>query len=108
MKRLQWAIAIFLLTITVRTVILSRVSKSDFLYGKLTSQGYVSGDEGINVAIALSRRGEFANPFREPTGPTAHVPPTFPFITAGIFRLFGYGYAAAAGGLVLHLTSTKK
>jgi len=50
------------------------------------------------VAMALAERGEFADPYALPTGPTAHLPPIMPGILAAIWRLFGMdltaGYAA--------------
>jgi 4-amino-4-deoxy-L-arabinose transferase-like glycosyltransferase len=95
MPRLQYAAGIFLLTIAIRGFLLSRTPTSDFLYGYRTEAGFRSGDEGINVAVALSQTGRFADPFSKPTGPTAHVPPFFPWITSYVFRLAGYGKTAA-------------
>ena len=46
------------------------------------------------VATALAERGEFADPYILPTGPTAHLPPLMPGILAAIWRLFGMGLAA--------------
>ena len=46
------------------------------------------------VATALVERGEFADPYLLPTGPTAHLPPIPPGIVAVIWRLFGMGLAA--------------
>jgi hypothetical protein len=72
------------------------VPEPEFLWGSLTADGWVSGDEGINIAVALAEKQQFADPYVRPTGPTAHVPPAFPFATAAIFRIFGFGYSAAA------------
>ncbi len=46
------------------------------------------------VATALAQRGEFADPYLLPTGPTAHLPPILPLMLAGIWHLFGMGLAA--------------
>ena len=96
MSRLRYAVGIFLLTIFVRGVVLTRTSSSEFLDGRQTPAGFRSGDEGINVAVALSETGRFADAFGKPTGPTAHVPPFFPFVVSCVFRMAGYGNAAAA------------
>ena len=47
------------------------------------------------IAISLMETGEFANPYMIPTGPTAHLPPLYPFIFSLIFR--GFGLTAKAG-----------
>jgi hypothetical protein len=91
-----WAIAIFVVTIGVRGTLLSRVPEPQFLWGRLTANGLVSGDEGINIAVALAEKQQFADPYVRPTGPSAHVPPAFPFATAAIFHVFGFGRSAAA------------
>jgi len=41
------------------------------------------------VAMSLYERGEFADPYCLPTGPTAHVPPFAPALLAVIYRLLG-------------------
>jgi len=62
----------------------------------LTPAGMQAGDEGIAVAVTLSRSGRFADPFEGlPTGPTAHLPPLYPLETSYIYRMFGYGKTAA-------------
>ena len=96
MSCLRYAVGIFLLTISVRGFLLCRISSDELLYGRQTEAGFQSGDEGINVAVALSQTGRFADPFAQPTGPTAHVPPLYPLVTSYLFRIAGYGDAAAA------------
>jgi len=46
------------------------------------------------TAYSLAERGEFADPYILPTGPTAHLPPIMPGITALIWVLFGMGAMA--------------
>jgi hypothetical protein len=41
------------------------------------------------IAHAVFTRGEFADPYALPTGPTAHVPPLYPIILSTIYRVFG-------------------
>lgn len=46
------------------------------------------GLETQAVADSLLRTGEFANPFRYETGPTAHVAPVYPVYLATLMRVF--------------------
>jgi hypothetical protein len=41
------------------------------------------------IAHAIFTRGEFADPYALPTGSTAHVPPLYPILLSGIYRVFG-------------------
>jgi len=52
------------------------------------------------VAMALYERGEFADPYCLPTGPTAHMPPFPPALIAAVYFLLGPTLAA---GYVLWL-----
>jgi Dolichyl-phosphate-mannose-protein mannosyltransferase len=45
--------------------------------------------ESGNIAYSIATGHGFASPFRVPTGPTAWTTPVYPFLLAGIFRLFG-------------------
>ena len=47
------------------------------------------------IARSLAENGTFANPYKIPTGPTAHHAPVYPLLLSLIFRAFGYGAAAA-------------
>jgi hypothetical protein len=54
------------------------------------------GYEMGRIAASIASGHGFSNPFQAPTGPTAWEPPLYPYLTAGIFRLFGiYSYASA-------------
>ena len=46
------------------------------------------------IAVSLTERGTFADPYAIPTGPTAHVPPIYPVILSLIYRVFGLTFAA--------------
>jgi hypothetical protein len=48
------------------------------------------------VALALVERGEFADPYLIPTGPTAHVPPLQVGFFALLYKVLGFSFA---GGL---------
>jgi len=88
-------LVIFTIAIVVRLILLSQISHDQLLYGTLTAGVLKSGDEGIQVAVSLLQKGRFSDPFFAPTGPTAHVPPSFPATTALIFYIFGMGFAGA-------------
>ena len=45
--------------------------------------------ETARVAISLVNHGTYGDPFRLPTGPTAHVAPGFPLVLAAIYKVFG-------------------
>jgi hypothetical protein len=48
--------------------------------------------EAPRIAYALISKGQFADPYAIPTGPTAHTTPFFPLVLAGIYKIFGTGY----------------
>jgi hypothetical protein len=50
---------------------------------------YIFSAEHGNIAAALVQRGEFADPFGVPSGPTAWVPPVYPFYMAVVFLVAG-------------------
>jgi MFS family permease len=50
-----------------------------------------------SIAVALAERGQFADPYALPTGPTAHLPPIPPAIFGLFYRLFGL---SLLGGVV--------
>ncbi len=56
------------------------------------------------VAGSIANGHGFSSPFWPATGPTALVPPGFPYLLAGIFRLFGV-YTLPAGVAILTLDS---
>jgi hypothetical protein len=49
--------------------------------------------EEPRIAEAMISKGQFADPYVIPTGPTAHSTPFYPFILAGIYKLLGIGFA---------------
>ena len=56
--------------------------------------------EAANVARTLFATGSFADPYRAGQGPTAHLMPLSPMITAGVYKVFGFETSAS------HLVST--
>jgi 4-amino-4-deoxy-L-arabinose transferase-like glycosyltransferase len=54
------------------------------------------GWEMGRIARSLALGEGFSNPYGDHTGPTAWEPPLYPFLMAGVFKLFGiYTYASA-------------
>jgi len=45
--------------------------------------------EPIRIAISLAADGSFANPYKVPTGPTAHVAPLYPALIAPLYVAWG-------------------
>lgn len=63
-----------------------------------------------NIAMSLATGKGFSSPTRQNTGPTAWLPPVYPFILAVIFRAFGVFtlhsfYAAAAMNIVFSIAT---
>jgi 4-amino-4-deoxy-L-arabinose transferase-like glycosyltransferase len=62
------------------------------------------GYEMGRVARALVTGHGYANPFNGLTGPTAWVPPLYPLLIAGVFKVFGV-YTALSAWTILTLNS---
>jgi hypothetical protein len=61
---------------------------------------FAFGYEMGRIARALATGYGFADPFRGHTGPTAWVPPLYPWILAGVFRITGV-YTALSAWVIL-------
>ncbi len=62
------------------------------------------GWEMGRIGAAIASGHGFSNPFEAPTGPTAWEPPLYPYLTAGVFRLFGI-YSQASAFFLLSINS---
>jgi hypothetical protein len=60
--------------------------------------------EEPRIAYALISKGQFADPYVVPTGPTAHSTPFFPVLLAGIYKVLGTGFAGQVGRCLLIIT----
>ncbi len=60
------------------------------------------GSENLEVARTLAARGEFSDPFGSLTGPTAHVAPVYPLLTAVVLKGFGSNNASLFASLFLN------
>jgi hypothetical protein len=85
LHRVVTILTIFSLSFVIRITILMSVPRAELL----------STGEASHIASALVSKGQFADPFAAPTGPTAHLTPFFPVLLAGVERIFGDGYGGA-------------
>ena len=56
-----------------------------------------------SIAMSLVTEGQFANPYIEPTGPTAHLAPIPPLILAAIYKVFGITAVAGIAGWLFRM-----
>jgi 4-amino-4-deoxy-L-arabinose transferase-like glycosyltransferase len=71
---------------------------------RLFQDHFQFGWEMGRVARALATGYGYADPFVGHTGPTAWVPPLYPLLMAGVFKLFGV-YTGASAWVILSLNS---
>jgi len=62
------------------------------------------GWEMGRIAASIASGHGFGNPFDASTGPTAWEPPLYPYLTAGVFEIFGI-YSRASAFVLLALNS---
>jgi len=62
------------------------------------------GWEMGRIGRALASGQGFSNPFNEVTGPTAWEPPLYPFLIAGVFKIFGI-YTSSSALVLLTVNS---
>ena len=95
-------VLIFLLGFSIRLFFLTQASERAILPHDRW--------EDTAIATSLVERGEFADPYMIPTGPTAHLPPLVPGILALFWSLFGMGLASgyASRGSVGSSASAKR
>src|SRR5580692_3605265 len=62
------------------------------------------GWETGRVARSIVTGNGFSSPYSKPTGPTALIPPVYPYLVAGIFKLFGI-YTASSALVLLTLNN---
>jgi 4-amino-4-deoxy-L-arabinose transferase-like glycosyltransferase len=71
---------------------------------KPTDDNFGFGFEMGRIAASLASGHGFSNPFGPPTGPTAWEPPFYPYLTAGVFLLFGI-YSKTSAFVLLTVNS---
>jgi 4-amino-4-deoxy-L-arabinose transferase-like glycosyltransferase len=71
---------------------------------KGTDDNFGFGYEMGRVAASLASRHGFSSPFGPAAGPTAWEPPLYPYVTAGVFLVFGV-YSKASAFVLLAINS---
>ena len=71
---------------------------------KSTDDNFGFGWEMGRIAASIASGHGFSSPFGPPTGPTAWEPPLYPYLTAGVFLLFGI-YSKVSAFVLLTLNS---
>ena len=71
---------------------------------KDTDDNFGFGWEMGRIAASLASGHGFSSPFGPATGPTAWEPPLYPYLTAGVFLVFGI-YSKASAFVLLTLNS---
>jgi len=71
---------------------------------KTTDDNFGFGFEMGRIGRSLALGEGFANPFDGITGPTAWEPPVYPYLIAGVFKLFGV-YTRASAMVLLCISS---
>ena len=71
---------------------------------KTVDDNFSFGFEMGRIGRALATGQGFSNPFNGVTGPTAWEPPLYPFLIAGVFKLFGV-YSKASAIILLSINS---
>jgi len=71
---------------------------------KTTDDNFSFGWETGRIAASLASGRGFSNPFGPATGPTAWEAPLYPYLAAGVFRIFGI-YSHASAFVLLALNS---
>jgi 4-amino-4-deoxy-L-arabinose transferase-like glycosyltransferase len=94
-RRIQWKIFWVALFIRVAYMTLART-----WHMRPYEHHFAFGYEMGRIARALTTGYGFADPFRGHTGPTAWVPPLYPWILAGVFKLTGV-YTALSAWIIL-------
>jgi 4-amino-4-deoxy-L-arabinose transferase-like glycosyltransferase len=93
------------LLLMVMVALVLRLAVMSFLYPERTDPArdhWRCGGEAGRVARSIVQGEGFSNPLFGRTGPTAWLAPVFPYLLAGIFKIFGvYSDASAIAALAL-------
>jgi 4-amino-4-deoxy-L-arabinose transferase-like glycosyltransferase len=93
------------LLLMVVVALVLRLAVMSFLYPERTDPArdhWRCGGEAGRIARSIVQGEGFSNPLFGKTGPTAWLAPVFPYLLAGIFKIFGvYSDASAIAALAL-------
>jgi 4-amino-4-deoxy-L-arabinose transferase-like glycosyltransferase len=93
-----WMVAIALL-LRLSWIVIAHTYKF-----KTIDDNFSFGFEMGRIGRSIASGHGFGNPFNEATGPTAWEPPLYPFLIAGVFKLFGI-YSRASAFILLSINS---
>ena len=93
-----WSVAIALL-LRVGWIVVGHTYKF-----KSADDNFSFGWEMGRIGASIASGHGFSSPFGPPTGPTAWEPPLYPYLTAGVFMVFGI-YSKASAFVLLTLNS---
>ncbi len=71
---------------------------------KTADNNFSFGWEMGSIGASIAQGHGFGNPFGPPTGPTAWEPPLYPYLIAGVFKIFGI-YSKASACVLLTINS---
>ena len=95
---LSWIVAIALL-LRISWIVIGHTYKF-----KTTDDNFSFGWEMGRIAASIAAGHDFSSPFGPTTGPTAWEPPLYPYVSAGVFTVFGI-YSKASAFVLLALNS---
>src|SRR5579859_4178900 len=95
---LWWIVAIALL-LRIGWILIGHTYKF-----KTADDNFSFGWEMGRIAASVASGHGFSSPFGPPTGPTAWEPPLYPYLSAGVFTVFGI-YSKASAFVLLALNS---
>lgn len=91
-------ILLIAMSVRVATILISHSYKF-----RTNDDNFSFGWEMGRVGRALAAGEGFSSPFNQRTGPTAWEPPLYPFLIAGVFKIFGiYTHASALVLLIIN------
>jgi hypothetical protein len=96
-RRLLFVIVVVALALRLLTVVFTYHEQLD-----PRRDHWAFGWETGRVARSIALGEGFANPLFEKTGPTAWMTPVYPYIVAGVFKIFGI-YTATSAIILLSL-----
>jgi Dolichyl-phosphate-mannose-protein mannosyltransferase len=95
---LEWPWLIFLIALSVRLLVM--VYMQSFQIQDTWKFGFETG----RIASSIASGQGFSSPLQGPSGPTAWLPPVYPYLLAGIFSVFGI-YSSTSALVALTLSS---
>lgn len=97
---LRSPLAMLLVALAVRLVVMNHMQS---FHISAADDHFRFGFETGRIARSIASGEGFSSPLVKPTGPTAWLPPAYPYLLAGIFKIFGiYTSASALCALILN------